>query len=69
MRTTTLIHDEAAYKIEAVLTRHACGTTLELYTVWPGANHPVPNRLLTLTLPAASFARLTALFEGLKSQV
>jgi hypothetical protein len=54
-----LIHDAPGFRLEAVITRDPyCGTTVELFSTWPKANHPDPHRLLTLSLPAESFHRL-----------
>lgn len=60
------IHDGLAYKLDAQISHHLCGTTLQLFTRWPGANHPEDYRLLTLTLPAEDLARLGKLLEGMK---
>lgn len=54
-----LIHDAPGYRLEAVVTQHLiAGTTLELYSTWPKANHPDPHRMIVLTLPPESFVRL-----------
>lgn len=54
-----LIHDAPGYKLEAAFTSNPItGLTLELHSTWPTANHPEPHRLLSLTLPPDSFARL-----------
>lgn len=59
-----LIHDAPGYRLEAVVTRHPItGSTLELYSTWPGANHPDPHRLVTLTLPVESFARFCEVID------
>lgn len=56
---TITIHDTPGYRLELRATEHPrFGTTLELFTTWPQANHPEPHRLLTLTLPRDAFARL-----------
>lgn len=54
-----LIHDAPGFRLEVGVTRDAHGNaTLEFFSTWPRANHPEPHRLLTLTLPTESFARL-----------
>ncbi len=59
---THLIHDAPGFQVSATITHHpTCGPTLQIHTVWPTANHPEPHRLLSLTLPPESFARLAAL--------
>ncbi len=59
-----LIHDAPGFQVSAIITHHpTCDPTLQLYTVWPTANHPEPHRLLSLTLPPESFARLAELIS------
>ncbi len=61
-----LIHDAPGYRLEAVVTHHPItGPTLELYATWPTANHPDPHRMITLTLPAESYAALAKVLDDL----
>jgi hypothetical protein len=59
-----LIHDAPEYRLEAVISHHPIsGHTVELFTTWPKANHPEPHKVLSLTLPPESFARLAQVLE------
>jgi hypothetical protein len=61
-----LILDAPGYRLEAITTYHPItGTSLELYSTWPTANHPEPHRMITLTLPPESFANLAKVLETL----
>jgi hypothetical protein len=60
------IHNGLAYRVEAQVTHHRCGSTLVLTTIWPAANHPEHVKLLTLTLPAEDLAKLGKLLQGVK---
>lgn len=60
------IHASAAYRVDAQVTHHVCGSTLVLTSLWPGANHPEPHKLLTLTLPADDLVKLGKLLVGVK---
>lgn len=64
------IHDAPGYRLEAIATHHPIsGTSLELYSTWPRANHPEPHRMITLTLPQESFANLAKVLEMLATTV
>lgn len=61
-----VIHDAPGYCLEANVTDHpTTGTSLELLSTWPTANHPDPHRLISLTLPPESFARLADVLESI----
>ncbi len=61
-----LIHDAPGYRLEAVVTHHPItGSTFELHSTWPAANHPEPHRMITLTLPTESYAALAKVLEDL----
>jgi hypothetical protein len=63
MKTT--FHDTPALKLEAVITRHRAGDTLEIFSTWPGANHPEAVRSLCLTLPPESFKQLKNILDSI----
>ncbi len=61
-----LIHDTPGNRLEAVVTHHPItGSTVELHSTWPRANHPEPHRMITLTLPAESYRALAKVLEDL----
>lgn len=61
-----VIHDAPGYCLEANVTDHpTTGPSLELLSTWPTANHPQPHRLISLTLPPESFARLADVLESI----
>ena len=58
------IHDAPGFKLEVAVSHHPIsGPTVEIFSVWPRANHPDPHRLLSLTLPAESLIRLAKVLE------
>ena len=61
-----VIHDGPGYCLEANVTDHpTTGTSLELLSTWPTAHHPDPHRMISLTLPPESFARLADVLESI----
>jgi hypothetical protein len=59
------IHSDKAYVLEAQVTRQpTIGRTVELFATYPMAQHPRAQRIVCLTLPDESFARLAALING-----
>ncbi len=59
-----VVHDAPGYKLEAVVSHHPIsGSTVEIFSTWPEANHPDPHRLLSLTLPPESLLSLAKAFE------
>jgi hypothetical protein len=57
-KTTTTFYDTPSLKLDAVVTKSSVGTTLEIYSTWPGAKHPDAMCKLSMTLPGESFAKL-----------
>ena len=51
------------FRLEVGVTRHRAGTTLDVFTIHPGARVPDPHRKLSLTLPPDAFARLAKVLE------
>ena len=59
-----IIHDAPGFKLEVAVSHHPIsGPTVEIFSIWPRANHPDPHRLLSLTLPPESLLRLAKAFE------
>lgn len=68
MTQRTVIHEEPqhqhnpGYRLEGVVAEGSDGTkTLELFSTVPGAAHPDPHTLVSVTLPAEGFSRLIRL--------
>jgi hypothetical protein len=63
MKTT--IYSDRAYVLEAQVTLHPItGRTVELFATYPMAQHPRAQRIVCLTLPDESFARLADAIKG-----
>lgn len=60
--TDHIVHNAPGYRLTARITGKP--PTLELYACHPQAQHPRDQRLLSLTLPAASFSALAAAAEN-----
>ena len=59
-----IIHDAPGFKLEVAVSHHPIsGPTVEIFSIWPRANHPDPHRLLSLTLPPESLLRLAKALE------
>jgi hypothetical protein len=59
------IHDAPGFILEVAVSHHSTtDPTVELFSIWPRANHPDPHRLLSLTLPPESLIRLARAFEA-----
>ena len=59
------IHDAPGFKLEIAVSHHPIsGPTIEIFSIWPRANHPDPHRLLSLTLPPESLIRMAKVLEA-----
>ena len=54
-------HSGPGYRLEINFSHSSAGTTLDFYTVWPGARVPDPHRKLSLTLPPEAISKLASL--------
>lgn len=52
------------FRLELGVTHHCAGTTLEFFTVHPGARVPDPHRKFSLTLPPEVFRQLAQTIEA-----
>ncbi len=66
--TKQTIYTDDAFILDVQSTSHASGTTVELFTTWPKANHPEPHKKLSLTLPMPAYAELGRFFNQLAEQ-
>ena len=57
--TLSTIYDDTGYRLDVRIRRTPrIGSTVEILSTWPSANHPEPLTLVSLTLPPASLAQL-----------